>query len=286
MKNFLKFIIPLFGSKIHNSIFYSYIHHKFSIKPPKILWEKPVRFNHKIIWLKRNYRVPNAERFVDKILVKNYVKEIISKEIIIPTLGIWEDANKIAFSEFKEPYILKTNHGSGMNLIIDNYRNIKKKETIKLLNKWLSVDYSYISGEYQYKKIKRKIFAEPLIADEEGNPLKDFKFFCFKGKAKFIQVDFDRHFSHKRNFYDLNWNKLNFNYLFPSSKFDEPIPNQLKKMIDISEELSKNFNFIRVDLYQTSNKIYFGELTFHPGGGFEPIQPDEWDFRLGKYLDI
>ena len=57
-------------------------------------------------------------------------------------------------------------------------------------------------------------------------------------------------------------------------------------MIDISEELSKNLNFIRVDLYQTSNKIYFGELTFHPGGGFEPIYPDQWDFRLGEDLDI
>ena len=57
-------------------------------------------------------------------------------------------------------------------------------------------------------------------------------------------------------------------------------------MIEISKTLSKDFPFIRVDLYQFSNKVLFGELTFHPEGGFGFIKPDSYDYLWGSKLDL
>ncbi|GHU68155.1 hypothetical protein FACS189413_04390 [Bacteroidia bacterium] len=38
-------------------------------------------------------------------------------------------------------------------------------------------------------------------------------------------------------------------------------------MIDYARILSKGFDFVRVDLYDTGDKVYFGEMTFTPHGG-------------------
>jgi hypothetical protein len=39
-------------------------------------------------------------------------------------------------------------------------------------------------------------------------------------------------------------------------------PKNLKKMIEIAKILYDGFTFVRVDLYDTGNNIWFGELTF------------------------
>ena len=49
---------------------------------------------------------------------------------------------------------------------------------------------------------------------------------------------------------------------------------------------SKDFIFVRVDLYIHNNKIFFGELTLHPGGGYEPIIPDNWNISLGELIKL
>ena len=49
----------------------------------------------------------------------------------------------------------------------------------------------------------------------------------------------------------------------------------------IAEELCKGFEHVRVDLYLIDKKIYFGEMTFTNGNGFEKIIPDEYNYKLG-----
>ncbi|MBU4480053.1 hypothetical protein KKG48_01245, partial [Patescibacteria group bacterium] len=50
--------------------------------------------------------------------------------------------------------------------------------------------------------------------------------------------------------------------------------------------LSKGFDYIRVDLYNLEGKIYFGELTFHPGSGFSKFTPEKYDLIYGKKLKL
>ena len=53
-------------------------------------------------------------------------------------------------------------------------------------------------------------------------------------------------------------------------------------MIEISEILSKNFEFVRVDLYEINNKIYFGEFTFAPEGANSMFTPIKYEYEIGK----
>ena len=125
-----------------------------------------------------------------------------------------------------------------------------------------------------------------MLIPQDGGQLLDYKFFCFNGKPEFVEVDFDCFTAHTRNFYSLAWERLPLQILYPPYQGDAERPNKLDEMIDVAKKLSKDFPFIRVDLYTCDDRVYFGELTFHPEGGFGPILPNEWDEKLGGMLEL
>ncbi len=57
-------------------------------------------------------------------------------------------------------------------------------------------------------------------------------------------------------------------------------------MLKCAEMLSKNIPFVRTDFYEINGHLYFGELTFYPGGGMEEFTPDKWDGTLGSWLEL
>ena len=57
-------------------------------------------------------------------------------------------------------------------------------------------------------------------------------------------------------------------------------------MIELAEKLAQNIPFVRVDFYEIEAQIYFGELTFFPGSGFEAFTPEEWDYKIGSWLTL
>ena len=57
-------------------------------------------------------------------------------------------------------------------------------------------------------------------------------------------------------------------------------------MIEFAEKLAKNMPFVRIDFYETGGRLYFGEITFFPGGGYEEFSPEKWDYKLGKMIDL
>ena len=57
-------------------------------------------------------------------------------------------------------------------------------------------------------------------------------------------------------------------------------------MIRIAKILSKDFKFVRVDLYELERKVYFGELTFSPAHCVFPYLSDKFDLEMGKLLQI
>ena len=111
---------------------------------------------------------------------------------------------------------------------------------------------------------------------------------CFGGKVKCIFTVTERFSGDglKVTFFDSDWNPLPFERHYPKSNKFIPKPYNLEKMIELAEQLSDNIPFVRVDFYESGGKIYFGELTFYPGSGFEEFTPKEWDDILGSWLDI
>ena len=249
-------------------------------------FKNPKYFGEKIQWLKLYGNLEKYTDYVDKYKVRDYIKKIVGEEYLIPLLGVYDKSSDIDYSKLPNQFVLKINNGSGYNLIITDKDKLDIKKTNKKLNTWLKEDYSKIKKEPQYTNVERKILCEKFINDKNGQLL-DYKFFCFCGVPKFIEVDFDRFDNHTMNFYDLEWNLLNFtkgNY--KNYKGEVKRPKNFDKMIELTKKLCKDFNFVRVDLYNVDGKIYFGELTFTPAGGVTPFNPIEKDLEFAKLIEL
>ena len=129
---------------------------------------------------------------VDKYEAKQYVKEIIGEEYIIPTLAVWDRVEDIDFDSLPEQFVLKCTHDSGGLVICKDKSKLDIEKAKKRINKSLRRNYFYNSREWPYKKLKPRIIAEMYMEDESGYELKDYKFFCFDGEVKALFIATDR----------------------------------------------------------------------------------------------
>lgn len=249
--------------------------------------ENPKTYNEKLQWLKFNDIHPEYTRLVDKYEAKEYVREILGEEYIIPTLGVWDCFDEIDFSRLPNQFVLKTTHDSGGVVVCTDKEHLNLSAARKKLERSLRHNFYYEHREYPYKDVKPRIIAEKYMVDESGTELKDYKFFCFDGKVKMLFVATDRSIGDvKFDFFDPQFNHLPFKQGHPWA--DKPIakPTGFEKMLQISEKLSAGFRHVRVDLYDINGQIYFGELTFFHFSGDVPFEPEEWDYTVGSWLRV
>ena len=253
----------------------------------KLNLEYPKTFNEKLQWLKLNNRKSEHTTMVDKYKVREYISRKIGDEYLIPLIGVWNNPEEIEFDTLPNQFVLKCNHNSGEGLIIcKDKSNLNIKKAKKELIKAFKHDYYKRSREWPYKDVEKKIICEEYLVDETGKELKDYKFFCFDGKVKYIMTGSNRFSNLRVTFFDRNWNVAPFRRFNVDIDPSIPKPKNFDKMIEIAELLSKNEPFIRVDLYEVNNKILFGELTFFPASGLKPFYPEEWDFILGDMINL
>ena len=221
-------------------------------------------------------------QYVDKFLVKEFVKKTVSKNICINTQFYFNNIEELDLEKLKFPCIFKPTHYSGVVEVWNSKSDIDVgalKKAISILNK---LNLYFLTGERQYKNLKPGYIIEDLLTTDDKSDLKDYKFFVFRGKVEVIQVDIDRHTNHTRAFYSRSWENLYFSTFYPTYTGDIVRPESLDEMICIAENLGATFAFVRVDLYYESGQIYFGELTFDHGSGYEPFSKVEMDEYLGS----
>lgn len=250
----------------------------------------PVTFNEKLQWMKLNYKNPLCSKMVDKITAKEYVKKLLGDKIkTIPTVGVWDSFDDINFDSLQDQFVLKCNHDSGGLVICRDKSKFDRDSAKKKIMKCLKTNYFWHGRETVYKEIKPKIFAEKYMEDKQGNQLTDYKFYCFDGQVKllYISTGLENHKTAKISFYDLSFNQM------PFSRTDYRVfdktpakPRHFDEMIKLSEILSSGFPFLRVDLYEINDEIYFSELTFIPCSGLMKVSPEKWDFEMGKWLKL
>lgn len=242
------------------------------------------RYTEKIQWRKLYENNEMYSLLSDKYLVREWVKDKIGDEYLIPLYGHWESFEDIDFSKLPNQFVLKTNNASQTNYIVLDKNKINKKLLKRKFEFWLKMNFSIFAGyEMHYSSIKPLIIAEQYI-QQKNHTLDDYKFLCFDGKVKYIWVDKNRFTNHTRAIFDTKWNLQEWSLLYPiDKKVAEKItpPKNLDKMIEIATILATGFDHVRVDLYNLDGKIYFGEMTFTSESGFGKITPDEYDFILG-----
>ena len=80
--------------------------------------KEPKTFNEKLQWLKLYDRKPEYTQMVDKYLVRDFIKEKIGEEYLIPLIGVWDSPDDIDFDALPERFVLKCNHKPKHNITI------------------------------------------------------------------------------------------------------------------------------------------------------------------------
>lgn len=252
----------------------------------KINWRNPKTYNDYLHLAMIDTEAEKLWIYVDKLEVRKFVKKRVGSHILNKVENVYRSTEEIDFNSLPNQFALKTNHGSSWNIICKNKKELNWPEAKNKIDGWINRNYYYLFRERPYKLIKPKIFLEKYLKNKQEE-LPDYKFFCFHGQPKFIQTNTDRFTkNHRQTFFSLDWKKLPFYRLVPSSNKTIPCPSNLSKMLEIASKLSssKDFTHARVDLYQVDNKIYFGEMTLTPGAGIYNFKPNKYEYLLGEYF--
>lgn len=264
-----------------------YLKLKFRLHMNKWMdFDNPQTFNEKLQWLKLNDRNPLYVSMVDKVDAKKYVASIIGEEHIIPTLGVYNSFEEIDFDKLPNQFVLKCSHDSGGVIICKDKSQLDMDNARRVLSNGLKRNYYYQTREWPYKNVKPRIIAEQFMVDESGIELKDYKYYCFDGKVKMMFVATGRPYDTRFDFFDTNFNHLPVKQGYDWA--DKPISKPLgfDEMISLAEKLSKNIPHVRIDFYDINGQIYFGEMTFFDSSGWTPLEPVEWDYKMGSWINL
>ncbi len=251
----------------------------------KLKLKNPTGFNAKLNWIKLYDKHDDYGRYVDKVAVREYVKEQTGEDLLIPLLGVWDHFDEIDFSVLPDQFVLKCAHDSGSVKIITNKNEMDKASLKKFFEGRQHINPFNAGREFPYKNVTPRIIAEKYMVTASGKELRTYKFLCFSGEPKVVQVITNQHTDQRFDYFDINFEHMDFVHICPNAteKIEKPI--HYDKMIEIARKLSKGFRFIRVDLYDIDDQIYFSELTFFHDGGFYEFPP-EIEQEFGSWIDI
>lgn len=245
--------------------------------------DNPVRFTEKVQWLKLYNRNPIYHICADKFAVREYIESKGYGDLLNELYAHVYSTDELDIDSLPENFVVKAAHNSGMNYICTDKNSVNWKSKKRVFALWLKMNLYLDGREWVYKDLKPSLVVEKYLEDDSGY-LRDYKISCVDGKPIFIQVDQERYAKHRQAYYSTDWKKFEFRKGVETC--DTKKPENLEKMLAIAEDLSKGFPFLRVDLYNCNGKIYFGELTFYPGGGFSTFDPDEYDFKFGSMINL
>jgi hypothetical protein len=247
--------------------------------------ERPNGFNEKILAKILGDRRSYLTLFADKLRVRDYARRV-APGLQLPQLYWWSDrAETLPFNDLPHAFVLKANHGSGWNLLVEDKNRMVRADLVQLARKWLRADFTIVGREWAYRNVRRAAYAEELLRSEAGALPPDYKLFVFRGKVRVVQVDRDRFGRHTQVLYDERWNRIDGTVAAAPGE-PAPPPASLAAMLDAAERLSANVDFVRVDLYEIAGRPYFGELTSSPNKGLSPFRPPALDAWFGSLLEL
>lgn len=251
----------------------------------KLDLENPKTLSDKICWIELNTDQTLAARCTDKYAVRSYVEEKGLGDILIPLVGgPWTNASDIDIDSLPERFVLKATHGCEMNYICKDKSRLDRNDLLNKAGQWLKEDYPRACIEPHYKLVPHRLYSEEFVGGL--GDVVDYKFHCINGEPAFVLTCSNREDSLKLNLYDLDWNPISG--LQGAMRNERKIerPKNLKEMLEVTKTLSSDFDFVRVDLYEADEKIFFGELTFSPACGVLEYFTDSFVAKWGEVLHV
>ncbi len=251
---------------------------KFGVLPNVL---RPSTFNEKVIWRMIFDRREILARLQDKYALRAYVKARLGEDILPKLYWVTTDPTDIPIADLPPRFVVKPTHGSGWVYLVPNKTDLDVADLEAVCRGWLAQNYYDLEQEWAYKHIVPRLVVEQFIDDRTGRYPTDYKIYVFHGHAHLIQIDTARFEDHRRDIYDPTWTRLAATSEYKDADRLLPRPKHLPEMIAYAEALAGGLDFIRVDFYDTHERLYLGEATTTPGGGMNLWRPVEFARHMG-----
>src|SRR5690606_1208982 len=222
--------------------------------------KNPQTISEKLQWLKLFYRNNNMPICSDKYEIRNFLKKYGYDHLLNEVITVLEsdkEIDQLDIDSLPDKFVFKATHGSSWNLICTDKSELDWKLWKKTFKKWLTLNLYVFGREWNYKELKPKILIEKFI---DHQPLIDYKFMCFNGEPKYLQINSEDENEKYVDFYDINWQKLEiYKKTFPPTSYELEKPENFSEMKKIATDLSEEFPFVRVDFYNFKGRIIIGE---------------------------
>lgn len=285
--NLKTILYRLLGNRIGNALVYYKQYHKLPNQA------NPTLFNEKIQLLKRTAYAHNPifTTCADKYKVREFLTSKGFEEILVPLIACYDSPEQVDFHKLPNRFVIKANFGNGMNIVVNDKNKENFNSITSKLKEWMKVKPELISGEMQYARIPKKIIVEENISEGNDAPI-DYKFHCANGKCIMGFTVANRDTSNCSLYaFDADLNPIDyevstgkkFNYVNKAP--EEFTAENVQRMMTLAERISTSFPYVRVDLFFVRGRIYFSELTFSEGGGFDK-KTSFADKLLGDAIDL
>lgn len=250
----------------------------------------PVTFNEKVMYRILHDRNVLFSELADKVKVRGVIAQEFGGKYLTKLLGVYDDVDDIDLSTLPRRFVLKCSHDSNSCVIYNDpsFSYVDWEKGKKKLRRCLSRNMYHSTREKHYCNIPARILCEEYIDVYADKNMDDtpalFRMHCFNGKVSYIEVDFtDSQGNEFVNIYDRNWNRQNVTVGYSVLLNDIAPPKKLPELIFLSEHLTRNFCYCRMDwLVSFDDKIYFSEFTFTPCAGRMMFHPISFDYKFGS----
>lgn len=250
--------------------------------------DRPQTYNEKLQWLKIYNALPIKTRLADKYLVRDWVKEKIGEQYLVPLLGVYDKFADIDFAKLPNQFVIKCNHGCGWNIIVTNKSKLDLNDAKAKFNRWMDSNLAFKFGyELHYRDIQPKIIIEKYIDPQVSNH--EIQVWCFNGKIQFVSVESIKDTDNlvRGTFYP-DGTRTKFEISPQHYKKLESIPSMkaFNKALELAKKMLIDVPYVRIDFIEYKDDVRFREMTFTSGSGLSAIKPDEYNLFLGNLIKL
>jgi len=258
-------------------------------------WPRPAlprQRNDKYAWRKVFDRNPLFTEVSDKLKAKQYALARCPGIKVAKTLWTGTRPGDIPDEILAGSVVVKANHGSGWNIFVRD-GNHDRDELNRVANGWMSRRYGHRNAEWGYYGVTPRLFVEEMLF-EQGRPLtNEYKFYAGAGKIAFTFVrQLGADGTRIDGVLDEAGNAIEGSFDDGDLNPDIVAPPQWGSLCEFALELSREFDFVRCDLYVVDGEVYFSELTLYTLGGFAWIADktlnqkyfETWDLRRSWFM--
>jgi hypothetical protein len=200
-----------------------------------------------------------------------------------------EQVGKFIYPFIGKAFVAKPTHTSGGIVFLGSGDLKAIVQQTFVMYQFARQNFFFNEYEVQYMGLKPKIIVEESLSsgNEPGktglghHPPPDFRFYAAKGRVLFCQYDEGRFADHRQALFTVPEHRhIPIPDAFPLPNPLPEKPAHWEEMLQRASDLSKPFDFVRVDLYDLPDGVYFSEFTFTPNATLFPFRDPAFSRKL------